>query len=144
MAVIIEQDGIRKIHVGGEVKGTIVVGNNKVVELKTDKAPQDLANLADELDNATFRKTAKDFSEEKLAEILQKLKLIKDKAPTTYQDVMKRLGYQVEDEDVKVVNTGSGAVATGGQVRAGKGGIARRGNVGSITQNPDGSWKIED
>lgn len=159
MAVIIERgkeprrvnkgDGVAApaggVAVGGNVEGVVVIGNNKVVETRPNKKSQDLAELADELDNATYKKTAENFTIDELEKILQKLELIKDRYPTIYQDSMKRLGYKVEDVDDEVSSTGTGAVAIGpGKVAAGKGGIARQGNVGSITRNPNGTWTVED
>lgn len=130
------------IAIGGKHEGTIVVGNGKVVEVKTNKATQDLAELADELDNETYKKTAKDFTEEKLAEILEKLKLIKDIYPTSFQDIMERLGYKVEDVEINVVNTGTGAVATGGEVKAGQGGTVIPGNFkGNIVVGKNNRFK---
>lgn len=133
MAVIIErgkepkyvngEDGVAApaggIAIGGKHEGTIVVGNGKVVEVKTNKATQDLANLADELDNKTYKKTAEDFTQEELAEILQKLELIKDQYPINYRDLMERLGLAEPKKD----DTGTGAIATAGVVKAGKDGI---------------------
>lgn len=161
MAVIIERgkepryvnkkDGVAApaggIAVGSSIEGEVIVGNNQVKETISEPVADitpEFEQAVEDLDNEIHRAEKAGKIKEWLSVDgnLARVEAINKKARSSYADLMERLGYKVEDVEINVVNTGTGAVATGGEVKAGQGGTVIPGNFkGNIVVGKNNRFK---